>query len=244
MEFMAGGCLETHLAAQGPLPWDEVLGILVDATSGLDYAESRGIVHRDIKPANLMRSEDGTIRIADLGLATSVESAVEMGASEGGKRRIQGTPHFLAPELVRGSPPGPRTDLYALGVTAYRLLSGKTPFDGKNSTEILKAALHETAPDLGELVPAAPPAVVSLVHRLIAREPDQRPASAAALRLEVQDILRSAQDVPQAKVGAGGRGKLVAGAAVLVLASALAWGVLGSGTDTQAESDDLSLIHI
>ena len=226
MEFMPGGCLESHLAAEGPLPWDEVLGILSDASAGLEYAESRGIVHRDIKPANLMRSEDGTVRIADLGLATSVESAVEMGASEGGKRRVQGTPHFLAPELIRGSPPGPRTDLYALGVTAYRLLAGRTPFDGSNSTEILKAALHATAPPLGELAPSAPVAIVELVQRLISRDPDERPASAAALRLEVQGILRESQSVAPAKVHSRGSGKWIAAVAILALGGALAFGLL------------------
>ena len=73
MEYMAGGWLETRLAELGPVPWQEVLTILRDAARGLEYAESKGIVHRDIKPANLMRTEAGIVKIADLGLAGSVE---------------------------------------------------------------------------------------------------------------------------------------------------------------------------
>ncbi len=231
MEFMPGGSLEDHLSAVGHLPWEEVASILRDSAAGLEYAEGRGIVHRDIKPANLMRGEGGTIRIADLGLATSVEEAVELGAAEGGKRRIQGTPHFIAPELVRGTPPGPRTDLYALGVTAFQLLSGRTPFEGKSSNDILKSALHDSPADLTELAPNAPQQLVELIERLITRDPTGRPGSAATVRLEATDLLGGAGAVPQAVVRAksGAPKGLVLGGAALVIAGIGAWSIFGGG---------------
>lgn len=231
MEFMPGGSLEDHLSAVGNLPWEEVATILRDAAAGLEYAEGRGIVHRDIKPANLMRGEGGTIRIADLGLATSVEEAVELGAAEGGKRRIQGTPHFIAPELVRGTPPGPRTDLYALGVTAFQLLSGHTPFEGKSSNDILKSALHDQPANLTQLAPNAPQSLVQLIERLIARDPAERPGSAATVKLEAMDLLGGVGSVPQAVVRpkSGAPKGLLLGGAALLIASIGAWSILGGG---------------
>ncbi|MFT7677276.1 MAG: serine/threonine protein kinase [Planctomycetota bacterium] len=231
MEYMARGCLEQHLANTGPLPWREVLEALRDASRGLEYAESRGLVHRDIKPANLMRGEDGTVRIADLGLAAAAGEAVDMGA-EGGKRRIQGTPHFLAPEIIRGGPPERRSDLYALGVTAYRLLSGKTPFDGSSATDILRSALHSDPQDLSELAPACPDAVVDLVHRLFERDPADRPANAAAVRLEAEALLQNAGRPTQDVVGAPSKssaGIVTGGIAVLALVAIGAWQLLGGG---------------
>lgn len=231
MEYMARGCLEQHLASHGPLPWREVLEALRDASRGLEYAESRGIVHRDIKPANLMRGEDGTVRIADLGLAAAAGEAVDLGA-EGGKRRIQGTPHFLAPEIIRGGPPERRSDLYALGVTAYRLLSGKTPFDGSSATEILRSALHSDPQDLGDLVPTCPEAVVDLVHRLFEKDPSDRPANAATVRLEAEALLQNAGRTDQSAVGApsnNSAGILAGGLAVVALVAVGAWQILDGG---------------
>ena len=98
MEYMEKGSLEERLTKTGKLPWREVLGILQDAARGLRFAEEKGIVHRDIKPANLMQNAAGTIKIADLGLATSVEAE----ASESDGRKIFGTPHFISPEQARG----------------------------------------------------------------------------------------------------------------------------------------------
>lgn len=231
MEYMARGCLEQHLASHGPLPWREVLEALRDASRGLEYAESRGLVHRDIKPANLMRGEDGTVRIADLGLAAAAGEAVDLGA-EGGKRRIQGTPHFLAPEIIRGGPPERRSDLYALGVTAYRLLSGKTPFDGSSATEILRSALHSEPQDLGALVPNCPDAVVDLVHRLFERNPADRPANAAVVRLEAEALLQNAGRKDQDVVDAPAKnsaGIFAGGMAVVALVAVGAWQILGGG---------------
>ncbi len=194
MEFMGGGCLESRLAELGPVPWQEALTILRDAARGLEYAESKGIVHRDIKPANLMCTEAGLVKIADLGLAGSVEQEEVTG---GGK--IFGTPHFIAPEVVRGSRADARSDLYSLGATAYRIISGHTPFEGDSSKEILRQVLHEDAPDLREFEPDVPDGVNDLIARLLAKRPEERPPSAAILLREIDRLLER-QGAPPVKV--------------------------------------------
>jgi hypothetical protein len=184
MEFMAGGTLEERVAREGPLPVPEALEVLSDAAKGLVFAELRGIVHRDIKPANLLRTDVGTTKIADLGLATQLEAEATV---EGGGK-IFGTPHFIAPEQARGERVDGRADLYALGATAYRLLSGHTPFEGATTREILRGHLLETPRPLAEFVPGMPPALSQLVSRLLAKKPEDRPQSAGALLTELERL--------------------------------------------------------
>jgi serine/threonine protein kinase len=177
MEYMDKGCLESRIAELGPIPWREVLGILRDSASGLVYAESRGIVHRDIKPANLMQNQDGVTKLADLGLAVQVEK--ESVREEG--RKLQGTPHFIAPELIRGGVADSRSDLYSLGATAYRLLSGHTPFEGTTTKEILRGSLRDEPNPLRDLVNDVPANFAALVHRLLEKDPADRHPSAQIL---------------------------------------------------------------
>ncbi len=229
MEFMAGGSIEARLEELGPLPWREALDVLRDSAAGLVYAESRGIVHRDIKPENLMRNQDGVTKIADLGLAVQVEQ--ETVDSSGGK--IFGTPHFIAPEVAKGQPADARGDLYALGVTAYRVLSGKTPFEGATSRDILRAAMTEEAAQLGTLVPGLPARLEATVHRLLEKDPDRRPPSASILLKELEAIRSGdmgAASAPGAPTGGGSKGGLIAGVAAVALAAA-GYLFIGGGDD-------------
>ena len=226
MEFMAGGSIEARLEELGPLPWREALDVLRDSAAGLVYAESRGIVHRDIKPENLMRNQDGVTKIADLGLAVQVEQ--ETVDSSGGK--IFGTPHFIAPEIAKGEPADARGDLYALGVTAYRVLSGRTPFEGPTSRDILRAAMTEEPAKLGTLVPGLPARLEAVIHRLLEKDPDRRPPSASILLKELEAIRAGdpggaapvTAEAPRSKVG------LLAGA-VAVAAAAAAYVAFSGG---------------
>ncbi|HVS19817.1 MAG TPA: FHA domain-containing serine/threonine-protein kinase, partial [Planctomycetota bacterium] len=185
MEYMSGGTLEDRVARDGPLSAAEAVAVLSDAAKGLVYAELRGIVHRDIKPANLMRDEVGTTKIADLGLATQLEAEA---SDVAGGAKIFGTPHFIAPEQARGERVDGRADLYALGATAYRLLSGRTPFEGATTREILRGHLFETPRPLAEFVPGVPPALSQLVSRLLAKKPEERFAGAGTLLTELERL--------------------------------------------------------
>jgi len=180
LEYMDKGSLQERVEGGARLPWREVLSVLCDAARGLCYAEERGIVHRDIKPANLMQNAAGATKIADLGLAAS--------SGEASSGRIFGTPHFIAPEQARGEPADPRSDLYSLGATAYRLLCGRTVFEGESSRDILRALQRDTPQPIAEHAPDVPPELARFVERLLAKEPLARPASAREALLELERL--------------------------------------------------------
>jgi hypothetical protein len=186
MEYMPGGSLEERVARDGRLPWRKVLDVLHDAAAGLTYAEEQGIVHRDIKPANLMVAASGAVKIADLGLATPV---AEQGAGDQVEgRKTYGTPHFISPEQARGQAIDHRSDLYSLGATAYRLVTGRTPFEGATARDIVRARFQSDPPPPRSIVPSIPPDVEALILRLMAREPRERYGSATTLLREVDRI--------------------------------------------------------
>ena len=228
MEFMAGGSLEQRLASAGPLPWRKVLDVLADAASGLAFAEAKKIVHRDIKPANLMLSGTGTVKIADLGLATTLESE---GYEPVDGKKIFGTPHFVSPEQARGEPVDHRSDLYSLGATAYRLLSGRTPFEGASTRDILRALQTEPPRPLEELIPGLPAELSAVIARLMAKQPAARFHSADALKKECERLrLYADHGGPPSTEARGRRGLFAALALLLVAGAGVAWFFLGRET--------------
>jgi hypothetical protein len=209
LEYMDRGSLEDRLAAEGPLPWRAVLGILRDAALGLEFARSKGLLHRDIKPANLMQNAAGNTKIADLGLAASEAEAAAESGLEG--RRIVGTPHFMAPEQARGEAVDHRADLYALGASAYRLLCGANPYDGSDPRDILRAKLSGPHRPLAERQPELPDGVVALVESLLARDPAQRPENGAVVVQATHDLMQregrrssAPRRVPLVRLGVAG----------------------------------------
>lgn len=227
MEYMDRGNLESRLSGGQPLPVKETLRVLGDAARGLVFAEQKGIVHRDIKPANLMQNALGDTKIADLGLATGHE------ADQANDGKVFGTPHFIAPEQAKGERVDARSDLYSLGATAYRLLTGRTPFEGETTRDILRGHFLEEPTPLTELVPAIPAPLAALVHRMLAKDPDDRPASAAAVLSEVEAIA-SGGTAPGAPATAR-RGRLVPALVVLALVlGGTAFVIFGRGDGTTA----------
>jgi hypothetical protein len=238
-----GGSLEQKLAASGPLPWKPVLSVLGDAAAGLAYAESRGIVHRDIKPANLMYSGTGTVKIADLGLATTLEQeAIEADQTPSGGRKVYGTPHFIAPEQARGEAVDHRSDLYSLGATAYRLLSGKTPFEGGSTREILRALQTEAPRPLHELVPDLPPDLEGVVARLMEKDPAARFPTAETLRRECERLRLVAEHGPTLEVQRGSRAQRWVGVTLLLVVggATAAWYRFARQAPVAAPSDGAS----
>jgi len=200
MEYMDNESLEELVAKEGRLPWKVVAELLLGAARGLVYAESRGIVHRDIKPSNLMLNSAGQVKIADLGLA-------QHGEEDAGDGRVFGTPHFMPPEQIRGEVVDRRSDIYSLGATGYRLLSGYTPFEGVNSREILRAALTEDFEPLSAHVSGVPSELPSLIERMIAREPSARPQSAESVVSHLEAVLSGSASPPPPKVVSSGSSK-------------------------------------
>jgi hypothetical protein len=215
MELMQEGSLERRLKATGRLPVEEALQVIADAARGLAFAESLGIVHRDIKPDNLMLDQHGTVKIADLGLALTDEEDTS---------RVVGTPHFMSPEQALRKPLDHRSDLYSLGCTFYRLVTGRTPFRGNTSVDILRAHIKEPPQSPREVNPELPAEVSELIEKLLQKSPDDRFQSADELLERIEHI----QSPPLR------RGLLIGSiaTAVLVAAGALWWGLTRKNTTT------------
>jgi tetratricopeptide (TPR) repeat protein/tRNA A-37 threonylcarbamoyl transferase component Bud32 len=183
MPFVEGESLRARLA-RGPLPIGEVIAILRDVTKALAYAHGRGVVHRDIKPDNVLLS-GGTAVVTDFGIAKAISASRTDGAEGGTLTQLGtsiGTPAYMAPEQVVGDPKvDQRVDLYALGCMAFELLTGRQPFADRPAPKMLAAHLTETPPAVATLRPDCPPELAALVERLMAKDPDQRPANASAL---------------------------------------------------------------
>ncbi|MEC9046636.1 MAG: FHA domain-containing serine/threonine-protein kinase [Planctomycetota bacterium] len=209
MELMHDGSCEDWLKQQGTMPVDRAMQVIADAAAGLAYAESLGIVHRDIKPDNLMLDQHGAVKIADLGLAST--------SSEQQSERAVGTPHFMAPEQVLKQPLDHRTDLYALGCTFYRLVTGRTPFRGQTVKDILRAQVKESAEAASKVNPDVPPEVSNIIQRLMEKDAGDRYQTANALLEELETLLQPPQK----------RGLWIglAAAAVVVAGGAIYWAV-------------------
>ncbi len=175
MQYLRGESLAAVLDRRGHLPPDEIRRLLVEVGEAIDCAACHGVVHRDIKPDNIVFDERGRSVVTDFGIARSV--------AEGQLTRAGvsvGTPHYMSPEQTRGEPIDARSDLYSLGVVAYRCLSARVPFDAADDMAILYA--HATQPiPTPELPTAAHAAVFGIIGRLLEKDPARRIQSGAEL---------------------------------------------------------------
>ena len=183
MPYVEGSSLRVRLG-RGTPPLGEAVAILRDVAKALAHAHRQGVVHRDIKPDNVLLTEDAAL-VSDFGVARAV-SAASRRASGGTLTQVGtaiGTPAYMAPEQAAGDPEvDHRADLYALGVMAYELVTGQHPFAGKYTPhQLLVAHLTEVPEPLEMRVPDVPPALAALVRRCLAKDPAERPESAAAV---------------------------------------------------------------
>jgi serine/threonine protein kinase len=172
MEYVDGESLATTIAREAPMSAGRVLDVIVAAASALAAAHAAGLVHRDVKPGNLLLGRDGSIKIVDFGIARAVD-AIPLTRTG----TLMGTPLYLAPEQAAGSPATGSSDLYALGVIAYEMLTGRPPYEGP-ATAVLLA--HRDSP-LPPLPSSVPPGLGGLVRALTAKDPAARPENAAAV---------------------------------------------------------------
>jgi serine/threonine protein kinase len=179
MELLEGMPLNRIQDQRGRLGARDVARLAIQVCAGLQYAHAQRIVHRDIKTANLFFTRDKVVKIMDFGLAKTIEEVRRNSTV------IGGTPYYMAPEQAAGEPVDHRTDLYAFGVTCFRMLTGEFPFrDG----DLVHHHRHTPAPDPRQWVPDLPAGVAEVVLQMLAKRPDERPADAA----EVAARLRAA----------------------------------------------------
>ena len=170
MELVPGHTLEERLHRDGTLPADDVLAIARQVCAGLEHAHANGLVHRDLKPGNLIERDDGTIKIADFGIARAVEGTE---LTEAGT--VVGTAAYLAPEQAEAGTVTPATDLFALGVVLYELLTGRQPWKVESLAQL--AGRRELTPP--ELPAGTPPGLRVAIERSLQPDPEDRPSSAA-----------------------------------------------------------------
>ncbi len=185
-EFLTGEDLDKKIKRGDPIPMARKIEILMAIADGLGYAHTASIIHRDVKPANVRILEDGTVKVMDFGIAKSLQS--ESNLTQTGI--TLGTSAYLAPEQIRGEPIDRRTDIFALGVVAYELLTYRKPFRGEHLSTVLYKILNETPEPVGSLVQDAPPALITAVARAMSKVPDDRFPTMEAFRKDLQTIHR------------------------------------------------------
>jgi serine/threonine protein kinase len=169
MPFLSGGSLQ-QLLPRAPLPESEAVSYATQVADALGYAHGRGVIHRDVKPANMLVHADGRILLSDFGLAK-----IWAGSSPSAPRRHPdaGTPEYMAPEQVQGQS-SPSSDLYALGVVLYVLLTGHLPFSGPNEEAVMQAQVHQPPMPPRALNASLSPGIEAAVLRALAKRPDDR----------------------------------------------------------------------
>ncbi len=182
MELMSSTATEL-VREDGVFSETQLLHILRDMTKALAYAESQRLVHRDVKPDNILVNDEGTFKLADLGIAAPI---AENGVAT--QERTFGSPHYVAPEQARGGTIDGRADLYALGATAWQLATGDTLFQG-TSRQLIAHHCNTPLPDLRRLAPKLSPALVTLICNLLEKNPDRRPAHALEANKRVEHML-------------------------------------------------------
>lgn len=196
MELVDGEPLSHIVRRDAPLPLRRALAILRKITEVLVDAHAADVIHRDLKPDNVLLArrggEEDFVKVVDFGLARFGESLDSVDLTARGV--VLGTPAYMAPEQIEARPVDGRVDLYALGAIAWELLLGRRPFERDNVQAMLFAHLTESLPQPRDVRPdiALPPALESLLVRLMARRPDDRPASAAAVLEELDRLLLEA----------------------------------------------------
>jgi serine/threonine-protein kinase len=231
--YVEGESLRQRLAAHpGGLPLADAVRLLRELADALAYAHAQGVVHRDLKPENVLLSGRHAV-VADFGVAKAVAAATHGGGTAGettGLGVAVGTPAYMAPEQAAGDPAADhRVDLYALGVVAYEMLAGTHPFARRSPHAMVAAHLTEAPAPLVARRPDAPPALAALVMGLLAKDPADRPPSAAAVLAALEDAgvampaaaaHAAAPAAAPPSLGTGRRWWIAAGTAALLAATA------------------------
>ena len=183
MEYVPGGTLKERIVREGHLDHREAAGIAARVAEALESAHARGIVHRDIKPQNVLLTASGDAKVADFGIARAASSKTMTETN-----LILGTSAYMSPEQVRGERVGPASDLYSLGVVLYEALTGEQPYRAEDPIATAMKHLDEPPPHPGVANPAIPEGLDALVVKLLAKNPEDRYASAAALAEDLRRV--------------------------------------------------------
>jgi eukaryotic-like serine/threonine-protein kinase len=213
MEYLEGETLADRLR-RGPLPLDQLLKIGTEIADALDKAHQCGIIHRDLKPANIMLTRSGA-KLMDFGLARTLSfgtaaaaandslrdpaptvTVSEAAAPLTGRGTVLGTLNYMSPEQIEGKEADTRSDIFAFGCVLYEMATGKRAFEGKSHISVASAILETDPQPITKLQPTAPPALDAMIRTCLAKDPEDRFASAHDLKLQLQCIRNLPATIP------------------------------------------------
>ena len=196
MPYIEGESLR-HSLEKGPLAVKDVVRILLDVVDALAYAHARGVIHRDIKPGNILRQGSHAL-VTDFGVAKALNAARPVSGITSAGMAI-GTPAYMAPEQLAGDPSADhRIDIYAVGLLAYELLTGVSPFTGPSPAATMAAQLTRIPEPLHQCCPDVAPPLSAIIMQCLAKEPEQRPPTAEALMTALESITTSSGEIKTA----------------------------------------------
>jgi eukaryotic-like serine/threonine-protein kinase len=196
MQLVEGLPLD-RLISQNGLPVEQIVEIAEGLAEALAAAHEKGIVHRDLKPANVMVTNEGRIKVLDFGLAkdargSSLGDATMTSDSRTKVGVVMGTPAYMSPEQTSGRPLDHRTDIFSLGVLLFEMSTGKRPFEGSSSAELVSAILRDTPPSVTDSRPDLPSDLARIIRRCLEKDPRHRVQTARDVSNEFRDLARNA----------------------------------------------------
>lgn len=180
MEFVDGMTLKQYINQNAPLANDEAIEIITEILSAMDMAHSHGIIHRDLKPQNVLVSSSGTVKVTDFGIAKALSET-----SLTQTNTMFGSVHYLSPEQARGSNATVQSDIYAIGIILFELLTGQIPFDGDSAVAIALKHFQENIPSIINLNPEVPQALENVVIKATAKDINNRYADVEEMMTDV-----------------------------------------------------------
>jgi serine/threonine protein kinase len=197
MEYVQGVELKSLIRRKGRLGVDEAVSLMIQICAGVGYAHRAGLVHCDLKPQNLLTTADGRIKITDFGIARALASIRPNEHSE----IVWGSPQYFAPEQAAGGPPSPASDVYALGVILFEMVTGQLPFSASSSEALAPMHLNNPPPRPRQLNPEIPPSLEQIILKVLAKEPSARYRTADQLgRVLMTFAPQSAAALPAANL--------------------------------------------
>lgn len=194
-EYINGKTLKEVLDQRGRLTVKEALDAMNQLCSAVLFAHRHGVIHRDIKPSNIFITPDGTIKLADFGIATFM-NASHITISQ----NVVGSVQYMAPEVSEGGPASPQSDIYAMGITLFELITGNVPFDGDSPVNAALKAIKEKFPNIKKFNPDCPDFVCSIIYKCCQKSPLNRYQSVYDLQKDIEKAMAMPLD-PQKKKG-------------------------------------------
>src|SRR5277367_2907517 len=200
MELLEGQPLDRLISADG-LPADRIIEIAGAIAEALAAAHEKGIVHRDLKPANVMVTNEGRVKVLDFGLAKDVgaQSASDATLTSAGHTQVgvvMGTPAYMSPEQVSGRPLDHRSDIFSFGVLLHEMATGRRPFEGSSSAELISSILRDNPPSVTDARPELPSDLARVIRRCLEKDPRYRMQTARDVSNEFRDLVRTTRPTP------------------------------------------------